>query len=530
MAYNTPLYLLLFLPLVIISYQLSAQKYRWMVLLIASYLFFYSFSGKLVLVLIGTTVFIHYIGILLMHLQEKRNLALSQANQDEKHAIKEAFQRRERFVLAGGVLTLVAVLGYLKYSNFFFTNVNILMTSLGWQSGGFSIEKIILPIGISFYTLQAISYIIDVYWGKIPAQQHLGKLALYLAFFPQIMEGPISMFHQTGDQLFSGSPIRKENLRLGILRIFWGLFKKIIIADRLNVLVGNVFDNHHQYSGAIVVIAAIAYTIQLYMEFSGCMDIVIGSGKIFGIDLPENFRQPFASKNAAEFWRRWHITLGIWLKTYVFFPVSTSQFVKKWNRFGRKHLSKYVTRLGVTAISLFPVWLINGIWHGANWNYIFFGMYYFVILLLSAAFDPVRERIVVLFHINDKASYWQLVQMVKTWIIIVVGELFFRAQGLKAGIEMFASIFQKPMINKLFDGSLFQLGLDIGDFQAVVFGVGIVALIGYLREKNMISNDTLVKMPIISRSILYSFLILSIVIFGAYGYGYQQVDLIYAGF
>lgn len=529
MAYHTPLYLLIFLPLVLIAYQLTPPKKRWVILLTASYIFFYSFSGKLVLVLIGTTLFIHYIGLWLFQLQEERRSMLAQAESHEKNTLRKLYKKRERHVLTGGILSLLAVLGYLKYSNFFLTNVNMIWEHFGWNDL-FSPAKLILPIGISFYTLQAISYIVDVYWEKIPVQKHLGNLALYLAFFPQLMEGPISVYHQTSDQLFKGESIRWDNLRAGIIRILWGLFKKIVIADRLNAFVGNVFDNHHQYSGAIIVLAAVAYTIQLYMEFSGCMDIVLGSGRLFGITLPENFRQPFASKNAAEFWRRWHITLGIWLKTYVFYPVSTSQFVKKWNKFGKKHLNRYVTRLGVTAISLFPVWFINGIWHGASWNYIFFGLYYFVILLAGTAFEPVREKLLLLLHIDEDALPWHALQVVKTWGIIVIGELIFRASGMKSALEMIVSVFQNPAFYKLWDGSVFQLGLDVGDFQAIVFGVGIVAIIGHVRERNLIAETTLKKCPDAAFWALCLCLSLSIIILGAYGYGYQQVDLIYAGF
>ena len=259
-------------------------------------------------------------------------------------------------------------------------------------------RHLLLPIGISFYTLQAIGYMADIYWKKIPAGQSLGKVALFLGFFPQIMEGPISMYGQTADQLWQGRGIRRE--------IVWGLFKKMVVADRLYVLVQNVFSQHSRYSGVIVAVAAVAYTVQLYMEFSGCMDIVTGSARMFGVTLPENFRQPFVSRSAAEFWRRWHITLGVWLKTYVFYPVSASGLVKRWNRFARKHCGKYAARLGVSALALFPVWLCNGLWHGPRWSYIFYGMYYFVILLLEMAFEPVGEKIRTLLGL--KADAWQI--------------------------------------------------------------------------------------------------------------------------
>ena len=217
----------------------------------------------------------------------------------------------------------------------------------------FTIRRVLLPIGISFYTLQAISYMADVYWEKIKPEENILKLALFLGFFPQIMEGPISMYSQTSDDLWAGESLKMNNLAQGGIRLVWGLFKKMIIADRLFMLVTALFDHYEKYSGALIIVAAIAYTTQLYMEFSGCMDIIIGSGKMFGVTLPENFNQPFASKNAAEFWRRWHMTLGVWFKTYVFYPVSVSGVVKKWNKFSKKHFSKYITKLGVSAYAYF---------------------------------------------------------------------------------------------------------------------------------------------------------------------------------
>ena len=243
---------------------------------------------------------------------------------------------------------LLGVLGYLKYAPFLVRNLNFLAEKM---LGGelFTVQKLLLPVGISFYTLQAVGYLADVYWGKIKAETHPGKLALFLGFFPQIMEGPISMYSQTADQLWEGKALSSADLWNGGARILWGLFKKLVIADRLYIPVRQIFGHYQDYGGLITAAGAVAYTIQLYMEFSGCMDIVIGSGRMFGIRLPENFRQPFASADAAEFWRRWHITLGTWLKTYVFYPVSMSGPVKRWNQFGRTHCGKYITKLGVSA-------------------------------------------------------------------------------------------------------------------------------------------------------------------------------------
>ncbi len=529
MAYHTPLYLFVFLPVVLLAYQVTPKKIRWLTLLLSGYVFFWLISGKLVIYLIGATIFTHYIGVWLADLKLQCKVEATGKDRKDSAGIKKQYKKKEKMVLAGGVILLLSILAYLKYYNFFVRNANVVLEAVG-SPILLTAKELLLPIGISFYTLQAVGYMADVYWEKIPAQQHPGKIALFLGFFPQIMEGPISMYSQTADALWEGRPITGENLSHGIVRILWGLFKKMIIADRLYVFVTVVFENYEKYSGVIIVAAAVAYTVQLYMEFSGCMDIVIGSGKMFGTALPENFRQPFVARNAAEFWRRWHITLGAWFKAYVFYPVSVSGIVKKWNRFGRKYLGKYITRLGVSAFALFPVWLCNGLWHGPRWSYIFYGMYYFVILLCGIALEPTRNKFIEICHVNENALYFKIPQILKTWVIIFTGELFFRANGLYAGLKMFRSIFSDFELQKLWDGTFLTFGLDKADYFIIAAGCVVVAFVGMIKERELLGEAGLWKLYLPVRWAVYYGLILAVVIFGAYGIGYQQVDLIYAGF
>ena len=286
MAYDSWLYGFVFLPVCLAVYQLAPKGWRRRVLLAFSYVFFYLLSGTLLAYLLGTTLLIHCIGIWLSWLKSEEKAALTDVRGSEKKAVKSAYQKQSRRVLALGVVILLGVLAYLKYYNFFAQNVTGAMETLNLP---FSLEakSLIMPIGISFYTLQAISYMADVYWGKIKAETNLEKTALFLAFFPQIMEGPIARYSDTADTLFAEKSLEIQNLQNGYLRIIWGLFKKRVIADRLAVAVAAVFDNYTSYSGAIVAVSAVAYTVQLYMEFSGCMDIIIGSGETFGNRLPE---------------------------------------------------------------------------------------------------------------------------------------------------------------------------------------------------------------------------------------------------
>lgn len=528
MAYHTPVYLLGFLPASILAYQLAPQKKRWIVLLAFSWLFFWMISGKLLVYLLGTILFTYLIARGLEKFKQRCRLEAG-VRKTEKKQIQIHYRRKKRLLLAVGIFGLLAVLGYLKYYNFFARNVNLVIEKTG-HPGILEAKNLILPLGISFYTLEAVGYLADVYWDRISASTHLGKLALYLSFFPQLMEGPISSYHQTGETLWQGNSIRSENLSAGCRRILWGLFKKMLIADRLNVLAATVFASYDQYGGSISAAAALAYTIQLYMEFSGAMDMVIGSGRIFGITLPENFCRPFAAGNAAEFWRRWHITLGTWLKTYVFYPVSVSAMVKKWNRFGRKHLGKYVTTLGSTAFCLFPVWISNGLWHGPRWSYLFYGLYYFVILMGSTALLPLRDRILKKWNIRESSLWWSVPRRLKTWGIIVVGELFFRANGLKAGFQMFYSIFADFRPEQFWNGTLLHLGLDLGDYFVILLGCLVVGIVGTIQEHpHWKIPGRGCPIPLARWAACYGML-LAVILFGAYGIGYQQVDLIYAGF
>ena len=529
MSYHASVYLFVFLPMVLLAYQLTPRRWRWITLLISSYAFFWSISGELVLYLIGTTLFTHYIAVWLAWMKEQCRKRLSEQPKDMHAEIKKQFRKKEKRILFFGVTGLLLVLVYLKYYNFFVENING-MFGIPQEIAVLQVHTWAIPIGISFYTLQAIGYMADVYWEKVEVHNHPGKLALFLGFFPQIMEGPLSMYAQTADALWKGDPLTAEDLSKGSVRVLWGLFKKMIIANRLHVLVKAIFEHHADYQGIMIVLAAVAYTVQLYMEFSGCMDIIIGSGKMFHVTLPENFRQPFASKNAAEFWRRWHITLGVWFKTYIFYPVSVSPFVKKCNKYAKANFGKYAARLVVSACCLLPVWLCNGLWHGASWNYIFYGIYYFVILMAEIALEPAVDFWTQRCRIDREAAYYKTLQILKTWVIIVTGELFFRADSLLTGLQMFFSIFRSSALPKPGEGVLHALGLDRADCFVIIAACMVVMVVESIKETK--GSEALepgrLRRPV--RWAVYYALIFSIIIFGAYGAGYQQVDMIYAGF
>ena len=515
MAYNLISYFAIFLPAVIIIYQLVPQKYRFIVMLAADYTFFCLISKGLIVYLLAATLLTYYMGLRI----EKE--AMSEGSSKE-------IQHRKRRILAIGICINLAVLIVLKYTNFFGQTVFDIANLFGAEIT-FKPIRFMVPIGISFYTLEIISYLTDVYRGTQKAEHNLVKVALYLSFFPQIMEGPIARFSQTADALYEGKGITFENLKFGYQRILWGLFKKMVVADRLYAAVTYIFNNYVELDGSIVLFGAICYTGQLYMEFSGCMDIIIGSGEIFGVTLPENFRQPFMARNASEFWRRWHITLGAFFKDYIFYPVSLAKPVKKLSKKAKDKFGRNFSKFVAPTAALFCVWACNGLWHGAAWPFIFYGMYYFVIIFIENITEEPVKKLAQKLHIDREKTWYRALQMLKLFVIVIIGEMFFRAATLSDGFAMFGKIFADFHISRLFH-LIFKLGMDRHDCVVVLVGVVIVTIVGILKEKKVNIRASIAKWAIPARWALWYAAILLVIVVGAYGSGYAAVDLIYAGY
>ena len=529
MTYCDVAYLGLFLPLTMLIYNIMPKKHRPKVLLIASYIFFWSISNKLIVYIILSTFSIHHFGLWLQSLQTERNNLLKEAEKEKKKGIRADYLKKQRSVLLLGAIIHLGLLLVLKYSAFIGGNINSIFVALKIPFK-LTIPKFMMPIGISFYTLQAISYMFDVYHEKVKADRNMGRLALYIAFFPQIMEGPICRYSETAEKLWSGNKITYQNMKFGLLRIGYGMIKKMIIADRLNTFIKEIYLNYGKYDGGIMVVGAVLYTLQLYMDFSGTMDMVIGTGEIFGIKLPENFKQPFFSKNISEFWTRWHITLGAFFRDYIFYPLSLSEPLKKLTTKGRKKLGKHYGPILASAIALFCVWFANGLWHGAAWSFIFFGMYHFTLILLGKIFEPQLNWISDKLHINKENPLFKGFQIIRTTILVFIGELFFRAHGLKAGFSMFTKMFTGFTFNSFRDGTILKLGMDIQDFAVVAVFTIIVFIISIFHERNISVREKISKKNIVIRWIIYYAIILAILIFGAYGTGYRPVDPMYANF
>ena len=332
------------------------------------------------------------------------------------------------------------------------------------------------------------------------------------------------------DRLWEGKQLTYRNLTFGAQRLLWGLFKKWIIADRLSPLVSTLFNHPDGYQGGVMALAGILYTLQLYADFSGCIDMTIGTGEMFGLTLPENFRQPFFAKNPSEFWRRWHITLGAWFKDYIFYPLSLTSGIKKLGKSARKKLGKHYGQIAQTLIPLFAVWLCNGVWHGTGWTYLFYGMYYFVLIVAGELIEPLVASGTEKLGIDRSRWPWRILQTVKMLAIIFTGELFFRATSMPAGWQMFRSIFTGFGKGGVADGALLTLGITFQDYLVAGIALAVVLVIGILHERGVHIRECVAAWPIVPRWCFYFAALFVVLIFGVYGAGHTPADLIYAGF
>ncbi len=528
MSYFNVLYAFVALPILVALYNIVPKKIRPILLLLASYAFFFSYSKFLIVFVMLSSLSIYLAGRKMSSLESKKKEKLEGLEKEEKKAVKETYQKNKRNVLVFTIIFNAFFLFIFKYLGFFVKNTNHLVSFFGGNNF-LPIIKLAAPIGISFYTLQAISYLVDIYREKIEAEKKLLKVMLYLSFFPTVVEGPITRYGDIKDTIYEGTRVTYQNFCFGYQRILFGFFKKMVIADRLNIFVKIIFTDYMSYSGPAIFLGAIFYTILLYMEFSGTMDVVIGSAEMFGITLPENFRQPFFSKNISEFWSRWHISLGQWFKDYIFYPVSLSKPVKKLTTGIKKTFGNRVSSLTMGGIALFAVWSLNGLWHGAGYQYLFFGYYHFTLILLGNIFEPWIVAFCTKAHINRKSIPYRIFQTVKTCILVFIGELFFRADGLRAGFSMMKRIltdFQFHHIGR----EIASLGLDIKDYIVLAIALLFVLGISILRERRIPIREKISKKPLVLRWTLYYVLIFAILIFGAYGKGYVPVAPIYADF
>lgn len=516
---------LIFMIVTSLLYFLVPGRMRWCVLLTASYVFYFLSSKLLILSLLATTVCVYLCGLALGRINAQFALAKKTAAQEEKKILRQRAVRRKKRVVLLAVLVNFGLLLFFKYFNFFGETVN---SAFGLFSDLSPVPhlNLLMPMGISYYTLQAVGYVVDVYRGKEAPDRHFGRLALFLAFFPQMVEGPIGRYGQLARQLYEPHYANVENLVRGMEMILWGLFKKMVVADRAGIFVDAVFHEGAAYTGFPVMLAVLLYTVQIYADFSGVMDIVSGVARLFGIQLAQNFRRPFFSASVQEFWRRWHITLGAWLRDYVFYPVSLSKPVLALGKAAKKRFKGHVGRQLPALCALFFVWFGNGLWHGAGWKYIVYGLYYYAIMAAGTLCEPLCVKALHVLRIHREGAPWHCFQVLRTCVFVYIGMLIFRAPSLGEAGAALAAMFQGPFLG----GSLVMPDFGAADWVVLSAGVLLMLAVSILQERGVSVRVLVAQRSLPVRWSVYFAALFAIILFGVYGDGYQVGTFLYGQF
>lgn len=492
----------------VLVYWLFPAKIRFYVLLLVSWIFIWYANDRnfIPCLIMGLMIIVAYFGTLLI-----------ESVKDQKGV--------KKVVLFVVLLAEAGTLIWLKDVGFF----NSIVEKIG---SDFIIPSLIAPLGISYFALSLIGYILDVYWGTQIPQYNFFKLALFGSYFPLLTSGPIVRYRESGEELIKTHILSYRFLCFGTQRILWGIFKKIVISERIGILVSTIYGDVDAYPGLYVWVAMAGFVLQLYTDFSGCIDILLGVSELFGIVLPENFDLPFSSRNLSEFWRRWHITLGQWLKDYVLYPILKSALWQKIGRKAKKVFGKKTGKKLPVWIGLFISWFMIGFWHGGSWNYIIgVGLWFWFLIVLGELFNPVSKKVISLLSVNTECFSWHLFQSVRTFVLFMFGLTLFPAPGFMEGLKVYKSAMREfnPWI--FFNDSFLKMGLSTYDISVLKLSLLILTIAGIVRivTKKTV-REWISGQNTYFRWTVWLLLIVVILIYGRYGPGFEASEFIYRGF
>ena len=518
-----------FVAVVLIAYYGPGRRHQKWVLALAN-LVFYAFAGLqylpfMLVTMLATFLTGRKMGAIYRELDEK--LAACKVPAEKKTLRAEAKTRAKKSLVVGMAVT-IALLVVCKYTGFLLRNVNGLLAL--FHAPQIPLFKMLLPLGISFYSFMALGYILSVFWRRFPAEEDFVTYAAFLAYFPHVVQGPIDRLDEFKAQISQPIALSYKNITYGAQLALWGLFQKLVIAERLAYFVDYVFRHWVNLGGGVILASLMAYSIQIYVDFAGCMDLVCGVSEMLGIKLRRNFNHPYFSLSMGEFWRRWHMSLMEWFKDFVYYPVSVSALTKNAKK---KLKEKGHTRGAELFGSCFPilvVWLISGIWHGADWKFVLWGMFHAALLIGGEVFAPAFEKMNRALHINVEWKIWKLWQMLRTFLLCCLGRLFFRAEDVGTAFHMLPKLLH-PF--RELPNLIITLGSEYGISRHNTFlaGLGVITLLVVdVLQEHMCIRDELAKRNIVLRWALIYGLLFAVIILGVYGQGANIGSFIYEQF
>lgn len=438
--------------------------------------------------------------------------------------------KKRRVILLMTILVNIGILFALKYVNFLINTANGVTCLLGGPEELISGVDFLVPLGISFYTFSLLGYVIDVYYGLAAHRENGLQLALFGLYFPNLISGPILQYREHAEQFFTPHAFDYRQVTRGLQRMVWGFFKKLVIAERLGILVNTVYGSYETYDGAYIWVATVCYAFQLYTDFSGCMDIVLGMSESLGIILPENFQTPFFARSVAEYWRRWHITLGVWMKNYVFYPLLRSKLFTDITKRCKEKYGKKRGKQLATFAAMFVLWLTVGIWHGGDWKFVIgSGLLHWCYIVLEELMAPGFARLLSRLRLNAEGRFVTGFRILRTFFLVCIGDLFFRAASVGDAFAMLVCAVKYFQPEILWNGSLLALGLDGTEAAIVVLSLLLLWGISLLQRKGSV-RDGIAKKPLPIRWLLWYALLFAVILFGCYGPGYSATEFIYQGF
>lgn len=478
----------LFLGILLLLYYGPLKKAQWILLLIASALFYGAASYAALPILVLETLITFFLAGRMERSHKKKGCA------------------------AALILMHILVLGLLMY-------VPALAPGLMSRLPGI-LSKLIAPLGISYYTLMMISYVVDVYREQIPAEKNFARLLLFAFYFPSITQGPMNRYGALSGELQKSHDFDSGKVFGGLVRFGYGAFKKLVVANRVAVFI-NAVNSNEKAAGVFVLLDLILFMLQLYSDFSGCADMAIGVSEMLGIRIPENFRHPYFSRSVQEYWRRWHLTLGAWLKDYIYYPITMSPLAKRWIKKGGK--AKKARIKAVSCFAFFILWMLMGIWHGPGLMFVFMGLQYAAAFIVTYLLEPVSSRFAKAHPKLEVNFFWRFWQKIRT--IFLLWPVFLNVSSLSQLKSFTGRIFHSFHAERLFNGGLLRFDLSAFQWILLLMGFGVMILVSNLEERNNAQISELIlkqKLPV--RILVYWFAVCMILL----SLSIQNTEFIYA--